>query len=49
LGVFAANGVYGRDGLLASAYAASLPSALPGISPSREEIDPRRGFAHLNV
>ncbi|AQS60968.2 hypothetical protein B0909_00810 [Rhizobium rhizogenes] len=25
------------------------PSALPGISPSRGEIDLRRGFAHLNV
>ena len=28
---------------------ASPPSALPGISPSRGEIDLRRCFAYLNV
>ena len=28
---------------------ASPPSALPGISPSRGEIDTRIGFAHLTV
>ncbi len=25
------------------------PSALPGISPSRGEIDPRQALAHLNA
>jgi hypothetical protein len=27
----------------------ATPSALPGISPSRGEIDSRTGLAHLNV
>ncbi len=37
-----------RPGFLAE-RAASPPSALPGISPSRGEIDMRRGLARLNV
>ncbi len=39
----------GETGKWTDERGTSPPSALPGISPSRGEIDMRLGFGHLNV